>query len=303
MNAITIVIPTFNRLDLLKIALESCLNQTYLPFEIIIGDDSNNDETERWINGLNHQGIKIRYYHHKPSLKQADNVEFIIQKVQTDWMLLLHDDDYLLPDALNDLFLTVSDINDLDVIFGKQYIINHSGEIDVKGSEKLNKFYRRTKQFELINLDPMEVALKQQLPSNSFLIKTDLAKTTHYNFKEIAGDAIDFYFCLLLAIKNSKFIFIDKYISCYRITNNSISSNSNAGYYSYRIVESLKLNNKKHEKYKNKFLYNMAPIAIRDAKKNIGIHEAKRIFFSKYNLRKPISFRVLVEFFKLYFKI
>lgn len=302
MNAITIVIPTFNRLDLLKIALESCLNQTYLPFEIIIGDDSNNDETEKWVNRLNHQSVKIRYYHHKPSLKQADNVEFIIQKVETNWMLLLHDDDFLLPNALNDLLLTISDKNEIDVVFGKQYVIDHSGEIDFKGSERLNKFYRRTKQFDLIELDPMEVALTQQLPSNSFLIKTDLAKSTHYNYKEIAGDAIDFYFCLLLAKRKSKFIFIDKYISCYRLTNNSISLNSNASYFSYKLVESLNVDDMKQEKLKNFFLKCKAPLAIKEAEKYISINEARRIFASKYYLKNLFSISFLKNFISLYLK-
>ncbi len=42
---VSILIPTYNRPHYFKIALESALAQTYSNIEIIIGDDSTNDET------------------------------------------------------------------------------------------------------------------------------------------------------------------------------------------------------------------------------------------------------------------
>ena len=47
---VSILIPTYNRPHYFKIALESALAQTYPNIEIIIGDDSTNDETEILIN-------------------------------------------------------------------------------------------------------------------------------------------------------------------------------------------------------------------------------------------------------------
>ena len=46
---VSILIPTYNRPHYFKIALESALAQTYSNIEIIIGDDSTNDETETLI--------------------------------------------------------------------------------------------------------------------------------------------------------------------------------------------------------------------------------------------------------------
>ena len=43
---VSILIPTYNRPHYFKIALESALAQTYPNIEIIVGDDSTNDETE-----------------------------------------------------------------------------------------------------------------------------------------------------------------------------------------------------------------------------------------------------------------
>ena len=78
---ISICIPTYNRPDLLTLALESCFKQTLLPNEILIGDDSINNETEILINEIiknNKTNIIIRYFHNKPSLGQFRNVHNLI---------------------------------------------------------------------------------------------------------------------------------------------------------------------------------------------------------------------------------
>ena len=51
-STISILIPTYNRLDVLINALDSVYEQTILPNEIIIGDDSTNDLTEKYIEKL-----------------------------------------------------------------------------------------------------------------------------------------------------------------------------------------------------------------------------------------------------------
>jgi len=53
---VSILIPTFNRPHYFKIALESALAQTYSNIEIIVGDDSTTNETEKLI---------YRHYLHK----------------------------------------------------------------------------------------------------------------------------------------------------------------------------------------------------------------------------------------------
>ncbi len=42
----TVIIPTFNRKDFLKIAVDSVLDQTFDDFELIIIDDGSTDNTK-----------------------------------------------------------------------------------------------------------------------------------------------------------------------------------------------------------------------------------------------------------------
>src|SRR6478735_8208443 len=102
--AVSICIPTYNRVAYFKDALASCLSQTLLPEEIIIGDDSTNDDTENYIVELQQAAtIRIKYFRNKPSLKQAGNVNLLFSKVTADFTILLHDDDLLLPDSIQKL--------------------------------------------------------------------------------------------------------------------------------------------------------------------------------------------------------
>ncbi|MCB2296303.1 glycosyltransferase [Clostridium tagluense] len=67
---VSILIPTYNQTKYLEKALISALNQTYTNIEIIICDDSTNDEVEKMINHymVNHKNIK--YYNNGGPLGQ-----------------------------------------------------------------------------------------------------------------------------------------------------------------------------------------------------------------------------------------
>ena len=49
MMNISVVIPTYNRIELLKRSIDSVINQTIKPSEIIIVDDGSNDGTEAMV--------------------------------------------------------------------------------------------------------------------------------------------------------------------------------------------------------------------------------------------------------------
>src|ERR1700761_5759568 len=118
LSLISICIPTYQRPDLLAEALESCFAQTYTQFEIVIGDDSQDVDTERLVAGyeIAYPG-RIRYERHIPSLGQNRNVNDLFARARGSRLLLLHDDDRLLPDALRSLAKLWEDLPTLDAAF------------------------------------------------------------------------------------------------------------------------------------------------------------------------------------------
>ncbi len=104
MSTISVLIPTYNRPYYLKQALESVLNQTRLPDEIIIGDD--NPESEENYNAIKGYLTKypfIKYVKNKKNLGSTGNYRALFEKAKGDYIKWLADDDILLPDALEKL--------------------------------------------------------------------------------------------------------------------------------------------------------------------------------------------------------
>ena len=66
---ISVIIPTFNRSDLIVETIESVLAQTFKDFEIIVVDNGGTDDTKRLIQQLNDQ--RIRYHWQPPTGRPA----------------------------------------------------------------------------------------------------------------------------------------------------------------------------------------------------------------------------------------
>ncbi len=104
MSRISVLIPAYNRPSYLKQALESVLNQTRLPDEIIIGDD--NPETDE-----NYKAVKeyiktypfIKYIRHEKNIGSVQNYKTLFNLASGDYIKWLADDDILMPDALEKL--------------------------------------------------------------------------------------------------------------------------------------------------------------------------------------------------------
>ncbi len=91
---VSILIPTYNRPHYFKIALESALAQTYSNIEIIIGDDSTNDETETLIREQYLPHYKnVTYIRNTSTLGQFHNDLMLIEKSSGEYINFLMDDD------------------------------------------------------------------------------------------------------------------------------------------------------------------------------------------------------------------
>ncbi len=77
---VSICLPTCNRPDLIVECIESCLAQTHTNIEILIGDDSKDDRTQRMIATRYQHEPRIRYVRNTPSLGQARNVSSLFNR-------------------------------------------------------------------------------------------------------------------------------------------------------------------------------------------------------------------------------
>ena len=64
---ISVIIPTHNRIQRLKLAIESALSQTFNDIEIIIISDASTDETNQYVENLCKTENRIRFFSYTPS--------------------------------------------------------------------------------------------------------------------------------------------------------------------------------------------------------------------------------------------
>ena len=93
---ISVIIPTYNRKNTLPRAVESVLNQTYKPVEIIVVDDGSTDGTKEWFSEM--YPLVHYIYQVNSGVSLARNTG--INSARGDWIALLDSDDEWLPDKL-----------------------------------------------------------------------------------------------------------------------------------------------------------------------------------------------------------
>jgi len=294
MNAlVSVCIPTYQRPELLHEAIASCLAQTYSDIEIIVCDDSKDDASEQMVKGLNEE--KIRYYRNQPSLGQAENVNRLFDLARGDRLVLLHDDDLLLPDAIqamSDCWVTQPK---LGACFGKQYIINITGEILQTRSQDLNRDYYRTERYAGLQASTLWSTLVAQFPNDGYMLLTHVARMIRYRNTSEVGDVCDFDFGLRLASANTPVFFLNQYTAKYRLTEKSISSGDNHSDLVYRLIEALELP-EELESIRSERLKQAAPSAINRWLTIGDKASAYRVYKSdRYPWSKRLSARGLIQ--------
>lgn len=95
---VSIIIPTYNRLELLKRSVESVIAQTYENWELIIVDDCSEDGTKEYIEGL--KDSRVSYYRNEMNMGPAASRNVGVSKAKGSLLAFQDSDDVWMPDKL-----------------------------------------------------------------------------------------------------------------------------------------------------------------------------------------------------------
>lgn len=90
----SVIIPTYNRANYLRLAIVSVLRQKNVTMEIIVSDDGSTDDTEKLVKSF--QDRSIRYIKNKIRLGTAMNFRQCFLASRGDYIFTLGDDDFIL---------------------------------------------------------------------------------------------------------------------------------------------------------------------------------------------------------------
>jgi len=100
-KTVGIYMPTHNRVELLKKAIGSLLEQTYQNFKLIVVNDGSSDGTQAYLESLTDP--RISFIEHKISTGACRARNDAINSLDTELVTGLDDDDIFLPERLSDL--------------------------------------------------------------------------------------------------------------------------------------------------------------------------------------------------------
>jgi glycosyltransferase involved in cell wall biosynthesis len=248
---VTVCIPSYKRPKLLELALQSVIAQDYGAVEIAVGDDSPDDAAEPAIERARSLStFPIRYRRNVPKLGQNANVDSLFQEARGTYLILLHDDDLMLPGAISALMAPVLDDARVRVVFGKQTLIEADGTPLPEATRALNITFGRDRESGPID-KPLEACLMQQIPNDSYLIETALARSVGCRLEDEIGVYVDIDFGIRVGqrLEPGEMWFVDAFVGSYRNSPDSISwspvsrriDHPTAGVALYRSVASLDL--------------------------------------------------------------
>lgn len=96
--SISVILPTYNRADLVSRAIESVLDQTFEDFELIVVDDGSTDETKQVVDRIDDP--RIEYIRHEENQGGAAARNTGIEAATGEYLAFLDDDDEWLPRKL-----------------------------------------------------------------------------------------------------------------------------------------------------------------------------------------------------------
>lgn len=94
-DLVSVGLPTFNRVSLLKRAIESVLAQDYSNFELVVSDNASTDGTQALCEEFCRRDQRIRYVRQPTNLGAGDNFQAVLEQAQGKFFMWLGDDDWL----------------------------------------------------------------------------------------------------------------------------------------------------------------------------------------------------------------
>ena len=127
---VSVIIPTFNRPKYFTLALESALKQTYRNIEVIVSDNSTDDDTETLMREYLENDPRIKYFRHK-DFTANDNWDFCrnYNNPKAEYVNWLMDDDLFYPRKLEVMVEIYRNNPDVSLVTSIRDVIDEEGRI------------------------------------------------------------------------------------------------------------------------------------------------------------------------------
>ncbi len=214
MIKVSVLIPTYNRPDFLKQALESVVNQTLKPYEVIVADDN----PDPFWNEKNYQVVKefsnkypfVKYHKNPTNLGPTLNYKNLFYLSSGDYIQYLGDDDILAPYTIEELVKPLFENENVVVSAGKTLFVNE--DLNIYPLILLYNFYNRHFKNTIVSgkwliKESLENSLNILGSFSGFMFKRSAVDFELFKFKDFEFSAnADWFLWMSLASKGDVYL-------------------------------------------------------------------------------------------------
>lgn len=238
---VSIIIPVYNREQIIKETIDSALSQDFKNFEIIIVDNKSTDNTYRIIREYSLIHNNIRVFQNEENLGPVKNWYNCISHAEGKYIKILWSDDKIRNDFLSKTVPILENDSDIGFVFSRTIIFTNNSEYDKYiYSDKSGTF--STDDFieaHLFNAKDVPVS-----PGNALFRSKDIRKNLiididnpkNLDFTKF-GAGNDLLLYLRACDDYKKFYYVDEPLTYFRVHNTSLTmSNRLEEYYLFSKV-------------------------------------------------------------------
>lgn len=201
---ISIVLPVYNREKLLPLAIESCLNQSFKDFELIIIDDCSKDNSALVAKEYAEQDSRIKVIVNETNKKLPSSLNIAFKEARGQYFTWTSDDNLFHENALEEMSNVLDNSPDIGLVYTDYTLIDEQGKIGAR-------LYQESPEFLPI----------RDCVGACFLYRADLAKQVGgYNENMQLVDDYEYWLRFGLV---TKFAHIPESLYFYRVHEQSLT--------------------------------------------------------------------------------
>jgi glycosyltransferase involved in cell wall biosynthesis len=226
-----VVIPYYNSLEYLKLALDSVIKQEYKFFNLFVLDDNSPDNgAETHILNLN--DTRIKYIKNSNRLGLPRNFEQARNTGESTWVVFLGQDDVLLPNYLTEMNKVITEYSNVVLIQGATEVIDQNGLpstnlVDFTKKRISNQLKKTSQSMQNMNLISNQNGLTAMFIGNFFYFPTILwnrAIISQHSFRLDLEINLDLDMLIKVLFSGQYFAITKKEVAKYRRHSQSESS-------------------------------------------------------------------------------
>lgn len=127
MAKVSVLIPTYNRENFLRLALESLVTQTSRDFEVLVFDNASADGTKACVESFVDRLPQLRYVRQPVNVGSVPNYTDCLNNAEGEYIKYLFDDDRLEPDCIGVMATCLDNHPEVALVTSKRTRIDENG--------------------------------------------------------------------------------------------------------------------------------------------------------------------------------